>query len=259
MHRGRANSVVLALACVMVVAFGGPLAVADEGTVAGEAAVPRERVAADGDAGSELGTAEVNWRETGGRWYCYGVDGVRLTGWVFDGDAWFYLRPATDDPTDGPEGSMVVDWAQIDGFWYFFGGDGRMQLGRVFWGPYEYYMSDEYTGGAVGVPDRRSEGAVNTFDDQSEGIFGRPDFGRMITGFVRIGSFDCYYAEPSSVPFVPGTGYPEGAMVKDRAYTYWSPDGTRVIYGEIDSSGHPYTYYALSEKYTWLKWLFPIQ
>lgn len=259
MHRGRANSVVLALACVMVVAFGGSLAVADEGTVAGEAAVPRERVAADGDAGSELGTAEVNWRETGGRWYCYGVDGVRLTGWVFDGDAWFYLRPATDDPTDGPEGSMVVDWAQIDGFWYFFGGDGRMQLGRVFWGPYEYYMSDEYTGGAVGVPDRRSEGAVNTFDDQSEGIFGRPDFGRMITGFVRIGSFDYYYAEPSCVPFVPGTGYPEGAMVKDRAYTYWSPDGTRVIYGEIDSSGHPYTYYALSEKYTWLKWLFPIQ
>lgn len=259
MRRGRAGGVALALACMVAVAFGVSLAAADEWTAAGEAAVSQERVVADERAGSELGASGVNWRETGGRWYCYGADGARLTGWVLDGDAWFYLRPAADDPTDGPEGSMVVDWAQIDGFWYFFGGDGRMQLGRVFWGLYEYYMSDEYSGGAVGMPDRRSGGAVGTSDDQAEGTFGRPYFGKMLTGFVRLGPFEYYYAEPSCVPFVPGTGYPEGALVKDRTYTYWTSDGTRVICGEIDSGGHPYTYYALSEKYTWLKWLFPIQ
>lgn len=210
MRRGRAGGVALALACMAAVVFGVSLAVADEGTAAGEAAVPRERAAADGDTGSELGTTEVNWRETGGRWYCYSADGARLTGWVLDGDAWFYLRPAPDDPIDGPEGSMVVDWAQIDGFWYFFGGDGRMQLGRVFWGPYEYYMSDEYAEGTVGMPGRRSEGAANVSDDQAEGIFGSPYFGKMLTGFVRLGPFEYYYAEPSCVPFVPGTGYPEG-------------------------------------------------
>ena len=96
-------------------------------------------------------------------------------------------------------------------------------------------------------------------DDRSEGVFGRPDYGKMLTGFVRLGPFEYYYAESSCIPLVPGTGYPEGAMVKDCTYTYWTSDGTRVICGEIDEGGHPYRYYALSEKYTWLKWLFPIQ
>jgi len=247
MRRGRAGATVLVLAFVLVVTCGVSLAVAAEGTV-GETLLSQGHAEAGGDADAEIGTSGVRWCEVGGIWYCYGADGARLTGWVFDDGAWFYLRPAADDPTDGPEGSMVVDWGLIDGCWYFFGNDGRMQLGRVFWGPYEYYMSDEYSGGVA-----------NMADDQSEGVFGKPDYGRMLTGFVRLGPFEYYYAESSCVPFVPGTGYPEGAMVKDRTYTYWTSDGTRVICGEIDEGGHPYRYYALSEKYTWLKWLFPIQ
>ena len=63
-----------------------------------------------------------------------------VTGWVKDGNLWYYLNPISD----GTCGRMLTGWQLIDGKWYYFneisdGTKGAIQTNTWIDG---YYVDD---------------------------------------------------------------------------------------------------------------------
>ena len=87
------------------------------------------------------------------RWH-YGINGVAITGWIWDGKNWYYM----DDNTDmyvgwllgsdnkwyylTSSGAMQRYWGLIDGEWYYFNSSGQMQTDWQYVGNKWYYLEN---------------------------------------------------------------------------------------------------------------------
>ncbi|MGN0585377.1 MAG: GLUG motif-containing protein [Ruminococcus sp.] len=88
---------------------------------------------------------KTGWVQDGENWYYYDDNGIMQTGWAtgitgYD-DAWFYF---------GNDGIMQTGWVTnipgFDGAWFYFGDDGIMQTSRwVLDGGNWYYLNDDGT------------------------------------------------------------------------------------------------------------------
>ena len=137
------------------------------------------------------------WRLINNQWYYY-KNYIKQTGWVNDGQSWYYLNP------DGTQykgwllldneyyyllpktGQMQTGWVQIENKWYYLKPDGRMAREWMQLDGKYYYLLD----------------------------------GVMVTGWLRIGN-DYYYMKG------------DGSMVTgwrkmDGAYYYFAGDGKLV-------------------------------
>ncbi|EHI97937.1 cell wall binding repeat-containing protein [Clostridium sp. DL-VIII] len=74
--------------------------------------------------------------EYSGNWY-YFSEGSMATGWIQDGDNWYYLNA---------DGSMATGWKNINGDWYYFHSDGTMATGWVNDGTGCYYLYGDGNG-----------------------------------------------------------------------------------------------------------------
>lgn len=58
------------------------------------------------------GAGVGGWRQENEKWKYYDASGILLTGWVKNGNDWYYIDPST--------GGMVTGWLHTaDGHWYF--------------------------------------------------------------------------------------------------------------------------------------------
>ena len=58
------------------------------------------------------------WNYIDNYWYYLGADGIPITGWLKDGDSWYYMWS---------NGTMAYNsWMTNGGFWYYFDEDGKM-------------------------------------------------------------------------------------------------------------------------------------
>lgn len=103
--------------------------------------------------------APAGWLKLNGSWYFLGVNGLRLTGWqkdgssglwyymdnstgimktgwLHDGDKWYYLKPEAG----GPQGSMATGWMTIEGKKYYMNASGVMVTGWYEIGGKWYYF-----------------------------------------------------------------------------------------------------------------------
>lgn len=103
--------------------------------------------------------APAGWLKLNGSWYFLGANGTRLsgwqkdgssglwyymdnstgvmkTGWLQDGDKWYYLKPNEG----GPQGSMATGWVTIDGKKYYMNASGVMVTGWYEVGGKWYYF-----------------------------------------------------------------------------------------------------------------------
>jgi 2',3'-cyclic-nucleotide 2'-phosphodiesterase / 3'-nucleotidase / 5'-nucleotidase len=81
----------------------------------------------------ETGLPSVNeWELVNGKWYFFNEDAVMETGWLKDGDKWYYLDPVNGD--------MKVDWVKVNGKWYFLDKTGVMKTGWVLSNKKWYFL-----------------------------------------------------------------------------------------------------------------------
>lgn len=103
-----------------------------------------------GEGGSSGDTSKRGWQFIDGKWYYYGNNGVKQTGWLKDGTYWYhfntsgvmstgwvedssgkyYLNPVKD--SDGPQGAMAVGWKSLNGTYYYFN-KGRSPEGALYY------------------------------------------------------------------------------------------------------------------------------
>lgn len=71
----------------------------------------------------EAGGIQQGWKFIDGFWYYLGADGIPVTGWLKDGENWYYMWS---------NGTMAYDtWMTNGGFWYFFDHHGKMVTDSV--------------------------------------------------------------------------------------------------------------------------------
>ncbi len=155
-------------------------------------------------------------------WYYFGEDGYMETGWVQDGDDWYYLSPESD----GTKGHMVTGWVQDGDDWYYLSpdaddGKGQMATGWVQDGDDWYYLSPESDG-------KKGHMKTGWVQDGDEWYYLNPvsdgTKGQMATGWVQDGD-DWYYLSPES----------DGK--KGHMKTGWLQDGDEWYYLDPESDG----------------------
>lgn len=93
------------------------------------------------------------WRVSKGSWYYY-KNGAVQTGWVKDGNTWYYLKPngamATGWLRDGntryylkPNGAMATGWVKVGNAWYYLKPNGAMATGWLQDGNAWYYLKSD--------------------------------------------------------------------------------------------------------------------
>ncbi len=80
----------------------------------------------------EDGTMATGWEKVNSKWYYFDEDGVMQTGWLEDSGKWYYLKSS---------GAMATGWAQVSGKWYYMNTSGVMQTGWVKVSSKWYYMN----------------------------------------------------------------------------------------------------------------------
>ena len=80
----------------------------------------------------DKGAKATGWLKDGNNWYYLNAEGVMQTGWVKDGNNWYYL--------DG-SGAMQTGWKYVGGQWYYLDGSGAMQTGWKYVGSHWYYLN----------------------------------------------------------------------------------------------------------------------
>ncbi len=58
---------------------------------------------------------QLLYKETN-EWYYFNEKGYMVTGWLKEGENWYYLNPQSD----GTQGKMYTGWQLIDEKWYYF-------------------------------------------------------------------------------------------------------------------------------------------
>ena len=72
-----------------------------------------------------------SWKAEGGEWYYY-QDGIKLTGWHYIVNAWYYL---------GTDGAASKGWDLIDDIWYYFDSNNHMLTGWQYLNGNWFYMN----------------------------------------------------------------------------------------------------------------------
>ncbi len=71
------------------------------------------------------------WKKVKGKWFYYGANGQKVTGWLTYQDHSYYLNK---------NGRMVTGWNKINGGWYYFAKSGEMKTGWIKLGTRKYYL-----------------------------------------------------------------------------------------------------------------------
>jgi glucan-binding YG repeat protein len=146
------------------------------------------------------GSMATGWLYSGNAWYFLDYDsGVMRTGWVKDAGQWYYLASS---------GAMVTGWQQLPwsggSDWFYFNSDGSMATGWLQYGGYWYYLQPS------GV---MAQGWV-----QDNGTwyycYGGGN-GRMAVGWIDDGS-GWYFLSGSGawLPNVPGGGTSSNSFIE---------------------------------------------
>ncbi len=64
-------------------------------------------------------------------WFCFGDDGIMLTGWIMYNGKWYYLNA---------DGDMATGWIMYNGKWYYLNADGDMATGWIMYKDKWYYL-----------------------------------------------------------------------------------------------------------------------
>ena len=86
-----------------------------------------------GDSYYVNGVKAKGWQEIGGETYYFNKKGILQTGWLKEGDNWYYL--------DAKTGAMQTDWVKDGNQWYYLDKDGVMKTGWNKIGGVWYYMN----------------------------------------------------------------------------------------------------------------------
>ncbi len=121
------------------------------------------------------------------------------TGWVKDGDIWYYFDS---------EGVMKTGWQKLSGTWYYFDGSGKMQVGWLKLGEIWYYFTDS---GAMVTGNYVIDRKMHSFDTSGKWL-GVAD----VTGWIKDGD-NWYYYEKGTIK----TGW----LRLGAAYYYLDQDG----------------------------------
>lgn len=78
------------------------------------------------------------WEKENGKWCYKNSAGIKLTGWIKDGEnsagaKWYYIKP---------DGYMATGWVKTGGEWYYLRGNGAMATGWVKDAGKWYYLRD---------------------------------------------------------------------------------------------------------------------
>ncbi|MCI5620119.1 MAG: hypothetical protein MR355_00920 [Lachnospiraceae bacterium] len=141
------------------------------------------------------GKLETGWVQDGETWYYMNDTGVMQTGWVQDGETWYYMEES---------GAMKTGWVQDGSTWYYMEDSGAMASGWVQDGSTWYYMEESGAMASGWVQD----GSTWYYMEES---------GAMVSGWKQVGGI-WYYMDAS------------GAMK-----TGWLNDGGTWYY--MDASG----------------------
>ena len=71
------------------------------------------------------------WKKVKGKWFYYGANGQKVTGWLTYQNHSYYLNK---------NGRMVTGWNKINGGWYYFAKSGEMKTGWIKLGTRKYYL-----------------------------------------------------------------------------------------------------------------------
>ncbi len=87
---------------------------------------------------SDSGTMDTGWLHDGDSWYWLNLSsGSMSTGWQRVNGTWYYLDPTT--------GIMQTGWVKVDGAWYWLSPSGAMATGWTIIGSTRWQL-DDYTG-----------------------------------------------------------------------------------------------------------------
>lgn len=75
----------------------------------------------------------TGWMKDGDTWYFMDEAGHMATGWVKDGNTWYYLEPS---------GAMTTGWKYDNGEWYYLNTNGSMATGWKYDNGEWYYLKD---------------------------------------------------------------------------------------------------------------------
>ena len=132
---------------------------------------------------------QTGWVNDGQNWYYQNQDGTQYKGWLLLNNQYYYLLPST--------GQMQTGWVQIDNTWYYLKQDGTMATEWLNVDNKWYYLLN----------------------------------GAMVTGWLRIGT-DYYYLRGDGSMVT-------GWRLMDGAYYYFNTDG-RLVRGWADIDGERY-------------------
>ena len=132
---------------------------------------------------------QTGWVNDGQSWYYQNQDGTQYKGWLLLNNQYYYLLPST--------GQMQTGWVQIDNTWYYLKQDGTMATEWLNVDNKWYYLLN----------------------------------GAMVTGWLRIGT-DYYYLRGDGSMVT-------GWRLMDGAYYYFNTDG-RLVRGWADIDGERY-------------------
>ena len=79
------------------------------------------------------GQSATGWLKDGNKWYYLNAEGIMQTGWLKDGNKWYYLNAS---------GAMETGWVKDGNKWYYLNASGAMETGWVKDGNTWYYLDN---------------------------------------------------------------------------------------------------------------------
>ena len=142
------------------------------------------------------------WTFKAGKYYYIQSNNVNLTGWIKQGNNWYYLDDSTGEMItgwkqkdghyyylDNVTGKMKTGWICDGGKWYYFGGNGAMTTGWQYINGTWYFLNDSSsTGKALGVM------LTGWIREKSGSYYFMDANGSMHIGWIYTGS-DWYYLD----------------------------------------------------------------
>ncbi|MGI6006700.1 MAG: polysaccharide deacetylase family protein [Ruminococcus sp.] len=225
------------------------------------------------DAGGQL--IKDQWQSIDGKEYCFDENGYMVTGWIQQGDNWYYLDQAGEKETGwiqegkkryylGKDGVMLTGWQTIGQTKYHFEENGALSTGWVQDGDVYYYITETgephtgwlVDGGKYYYMDEQGVMQTGWFQDGSAWYYLGAD-GAAVNGWQTVDSKNYFFDETGAMHVgwlqEGNTWYyfsTEGAMqtgwlrLNDGTYylnsdgkmrTGWLVDGKKVYY--FDENG----------------------
>jgi hypothetical protein len=138
-----------------------------------------------------LGVLDTGWVAEGQNWYYLDANGVMQTGWIHDGHSWYYLSSS---------GVMQTGWIHDGQSWYYLSRSGAMQTGWMQSGSTWYYLQNSGAMAVGWVQDSgtwyyfKSSGAMSTGWVQDRGTwYYFKSSGAMVTGWLQAGATWYYF------------------------------------------------------------------